>query len=141
MLHNVDLKLERGCKLALVGPSGGGKTTLCHLLPNFYKLDGEESGAILIDGIDIRDITLDPLRKNIGIVQQDVFLFVGTIKENIKWGKLDATDEEVTVTVKVNPVAMKMWALKYSRHIRVISPQSLVDEIKEDIKFAMKNYE
>ena len=95
ILHNVNLKLEVGRKLALVGPSGGGKTTLCHLLPNFYKLCGEDSGSILIDGIDIRDLTLDSVRKNIGIVQQDVFLFVGTIKENILYGKPDATDEEV----------------------------------------------
>ena len=100
VLHNVDLKLSKGCKLALVGPSGGGKTTLCHLLPNFYKLDGEDSGAILIDGVDIRDITLDSLRKNIGIVQQDVFLFVGTIKENIIYGKPDATDEEIVEAAK-----------------------------------------
>ena len=100
VLHNVDLKLAKGCKLALVGPSGGGKTTLCHLLPNFYKLDGEDSGAILIDGVDIRDITLDSLRKNIGIVQQDVFLFVGTIKENIIYGKPDATDEEIVEAAK-----------------------------------------
>ena len=100
VLHNVNLKLEKGCKLALVGPSGGGKTTLCHLLPNFYKLEGEENGAILIDGVDIRDITLDSLRKNIGIVQQDVFLFVGTIKENIIYGKPDATDEEIIKAAK-----------------------------------------
>ena len=100
VLHNVDLKLEKGCKLALVGPSGGGKTTLCHLLPNFYKLEGEDSGAILIDGMDIRDLTLDSVRRNIGIVQQDVFLFVGTIKDNIIYGKPDATDEEIVEAAK-----------------------------------------
>ena len=100
VLYNINLKLTKGCKLALVGPSGGGKTTLCHLLPNFYKLEGEDSGDILIDGIDIRDITLDSLRKNIGIVQQDVFLFVGTIKENIIYGKPDATDEEIVEAAK-----------------------------------------
>ena len=100
VLQNVNLKLEKGCKLALVGPSGGGKTTLCHLLPNFYKLDSEENGTILIDGVDIRDITLDSLRKNIGIVQQDVFLFVGTIKDNIIYGKPDATDEEIIAAAK-----------------------------------------
>ncbi|MBQ1208799.1 MAG: ABC transporter ATP-binding protein, partial [Lachnospiraceae bacterium] len=75
VLRDIDLKLEKGRKLALVGPSGGGKTTLCHLLPNFYKLRPED-GAILIDGKDIRDLTLESVRKNIGIVQQDVFLFV-----------------------------------------------------------------
>jgi ATP-binding cassette subfamily B protein len=94
VLHNIDLKLEKGRKLALVGPSGGGKTTLCHLLPNFYKLE-EGNGSIAIDGSDIRTLTLDSVRRNIGIVQQDVFLFVGTIKDNILYGRPDATDEEV----------------------------------------------
>ena len=94
VLRDIDLKLEKGRKLALVGPSGGGKTTLCHLLPNFYKLR-KEDGAILIDGKDIRDLTLDSIRKNIGIVQQDVFLFVGTIRENILYGRPNATEEEV----------------------------------------------
>ena len=100
VLHNVSLKLKKGEKLALVGPSGGGKTTLCHLLPRFYNIEGEENGAILIDGIDIRDLTLDSLRKSIGIVQQDVFLFVGSIKENILYGKPDATDEEIIAAAK-----------------------------------------
>ena len=94
VLKNVDLRLEKGRKLALVGPSGGGKTTLCHLLPNFYKL-GEQDGAILIDGQDIRTLTLESIRRNIGIVQQDVFLFVGTIRDNILYGRPDATEEEV----------------------------------------------
>ncbi|MBP3368948.1 MAG: ABC transporter ATP-binding protein [Clostridia bacterium] len=94
VLHDIDLKIEKGRKLALVGPSGGGKTTLCHLLPNFYKL-GEDSGAILIDGVDIRDLTLDSVRRSIGIVQQDVFLFAGTIRENILYGRGDATEEEM----------------------------------------------
>ena len=94
VLHNVNLKLEVGRKLALVGPSGGGKTTLCHLLPNFYHLE-EGNGAVLIDGQDIRDLTLESIRRNIGIVQQDVFLFVGTIRENILYGRPDATEEEV----------------------------------------------
>ncbi|MBQ6595340.1 MAG: ATP-binding cassette domain-containing protein, partial [Clostridia bacterium] len=94
VIKNVDLTIPRGCKLALVGPSGGGKTTLCHLLPNFYKL-GEEDGSILIDGMDIRRLTLRSLRRNIGIVQQDVFLFAGTIRDNILYGRPDATFEEV----------------------------------------------
>ena len=92
VLRDVTLHIDQGKQLALVGPSGGGKTTICHLIPNFYKLT---SGRILIDGVDIRDISLESLRKNIGIVQQDVFLFNGTIKENILYGRLDATDEEV----------------------------------------------
>ena len=99
VLRNVDLKLEKGKKLALVGPSGGGKTTLCHLLPNFYRLQ-ENSGRITIDGIDIRQIGLRSLRQNIGIVQQDVFLFVGTIRDNILYGRPDATDEEMILAAK-----------------------------------------
>ena len=94
VLHNINLKLEKGRKLALVGPSGGGKTTLCHLLPNFYKLE-EGNGSILIDGKDIKKLTLDSVRRNIGIVQQDVFLFVGTIRDNILYGRPDATEEEM----------------------------------------------
>ena len=94
VLKNVNLTLNKGTKLALVGPSGGGKTTLCHLLPNFYKLkDG--FGEILIDGTDIKKLTLESLRKNIGIVQQEVFLFVGTIRDNILYGRPDATEEEM----------------------------------------------
>ena len=94
VLHDINLRLEKGRKLALVGPSGGGKTTLCHLLPNFYKLE-KGDGSILIDGQDIRSLTMDSVRRNIGIVQQDVFLFVGTIRENILYGRPDATQEEI----------------------------------------------
>ena len=92
VLDDVSFKLEKGSILALVGPSGGGKTTLCHLIPRFYFL---EKGKILIDGNDISKFTLQSLRKNIGIVQQDVFLFGGTIKDNIKYGNPNATDEEI----------------------------------------------
>ena len=99
VLKHVDLKVEQGRKIALVGPSGGGKTTICHLIPNFYKLK-KEDGAILIDGKDIRSLTMDSVRRNIGIVQQDVFLFAGSIKENIRYGRLDATDEEVIEAAK-----------------------------------------
>ena len=99
VLHDINLKLEKGKKLALVGPSGGGKTTLCHLLPNFYHLkDG--SGTIRIDGHDIRDLTLESVRRNIGIVQQDVFLFVGTIRDNIMYGRPEATEEEMIAAAK-----------------------------------------
>ena len=94
VLHDINLRLEKGRKLALVGPSGGGKTTLCHLLPNFYKIR-EGDGSILIDGQDIRSLTMDSVRRNIGIVQQDVFLFAGTIRENILYGRPDASEEEI----------------------------------------------
>ncbi|MBO4872824.1 MAG: ABC transporter ATP-binding protein [Lachnospiraceae bacterium] len=99
VLHHVNLKIRKGEKLALVGPSGGGKTTLCHLLPNFYELE-EGSGQILIDGRDIRHLTRESVRKNIGIVQQDVFLFSGSIRDNILYGRLDATEEEVVEAAK-----------------------------------------
>jgi len=99
VLHDINMKIEKGRKLALVGPSGGGKTTLCHLLPNFYRLkDG--AGEILIDGKDIRKLTLDSVRKSIGIVQQDVFLFSGTLRENILYGKPDASEEEMIAAAK-----------------------------------------
>ena len=99
VLHGVDLDLQKGKKLALVGPSGGGKTTICHLLPRFYQLE-DGCGSILLDGRDIRDIRLDSLRKHIGIVQQDVFLFVGTLRENILYGKPEATEEEMIQAAK-----------------------------------------
>ncbi len=99
VLHNVNMKIEKGKKLALVGPSGGGKTTICHLLPGFYKLD-DDGGQILIDGKDLRDLTLESVRKNIGIVQQDVFLFAGTIRDNILYGKPDADDKEMVEAAK-----------------------------------------
>ena len=99
VLENINLKVEKGCKLALVGPSGGGKTTLCHLVPNFYRVK-DENGAVTIDGKDIRSLKLESLRKNIGIVQQDVFLFVGSIRDNILYGKPDASEEEMITAAK-----------------------------------------
>lgn len=92
VLDDVSFHLKAGKTLALVGPSGGGKTTICHLIPRFYFL---EHGHIYIDNIDISDYTLRSLREKIGIVQQDVFLFGGTIKDNILYGRPSATDEEV----------------------------------------------
>ncbi|MCC5465951.1 ABC transporter ATP-binding protein [Pelosinus baikalensis] len=92
VLENVDLFIPTGETVAFVGPSGGGKTTLCSLLPRFYEV---LSGSITIDGIDINKIKLQSLRQQIGIVQQDVFLFAGTIRENILYGKMDATEEEI----------------------------------------------
>lgn len=97
VLKNINLKIKKGEKLALVGESGGGKTTICHLIPNFYKVS---SGEITLDGININDITFSSLRKNIGIVQQDVFLFSGNIRDNILYGRPDATDEEVILAAK-----------------------------------------
>lgn len=98
VLHSVSLKVTPGKTLALVGTSGGGKTTVCHLIPRFYNIT---SGEILIDGKSLKDLTLDSIRRNVGIVQQDVFLFNGTIRENILYGKLDATDEEMTAAAKL----------------------------------------
>jgi len=97
VLRCVNLNIEKGRKFALVGPSGGGKTTICHLIPHFYEID---SGEILLDGKDIRTLTLDSLRRNIGIVQQDIYLFNDTMRENIRYGKLDATDEEIVTAAK-----------------------------------------
>ncbi|EIM24672.1 ABC-type multidrug transport system, ATPase and permease component [Microvirga lotononidis] len=92
ILKGLDLTIRAGETIAFVGPSGAGKTTICSLLPRFYEVD---SGFIAIDGIDIRDMTLRSLRSQIGIVQQDVFLFAGTIRENIAYGRLEASDAEV----------------------------------------------
>ncbi|WP_277668950.1 ABC transporter ATP-binding protein [Caproiciproducens galactitolivorans] len=97
VLENINIKIDAGKTVALVGPSGGGKTTLCSLLPRFYDVTG---GSVTIDGHDIRDVTLKSLRKAIGIVQQDVYMFAGTIKENIAYGKPDATDEEIMEAAK-----------------------------------------
>ncbi|NHM30198.1 ABC transporter ATP-binding protein [Neobacillus terrae] len=91
-LENINLNIKEGETVAFVGPSGAGKTTICSLIPRFYDID---AGAITIDGIDIRDMTRQSLRSQIGIVQQDVFLFTGTIRENIAYGKLGASEEEV----------------------------------------------
>ena len=92
VLSHLDLKVRAGESIALVGPSGGGKTTLCSLIPRFYDVT---SGSITVDGLDIRDITTASLRSHIGVVAQDVYLFSGSIKENIAYGKKDATDEEI----------------------------------------------
>ncbi len=97
VLKGIDLKIAEGKTFALVGPSGGGKTTICHLIPHFYNI---QSGTIRIDGKDIKDITLASLRRNIGIVQQDVFLFNASIRDNILYGKLNATEEEVIEAAK-----------------------------------------
>ncbi len=97
VLRNVDLKIEKGKTYALVGPSGGGKTTICHLIPHFYDVS---DGEIFIDGREIHSITRDSLRRSIGIVQQDIYLFNASIRENILYGKLDATEEEIVAAAK-----------------------------------------
>ncbi len=97
VLQNVSLSIDKGKTFALVGPSGGGKTTICHLIPHFYNA---ESGQILIDGRDVHTITNESLRRNIGIVQQDIYLFNASIRENILYGRLDATEEEVVEAAK-----------------------------------------
>lgn len=97
VLSNLNIKISAGKNIALVGPSGGGKTTFCSLIPRFYEIN---EGAITVDGIDIRDIKLKSLRNSIGIVQQDVYLFAGSIKENISYGKPGASDEEIIEAAK-----------------------------------------
>lgn len=97
VLDHINLKIEKGRTYALVGPSGGGKTTICHLIPHFYEIS---AGKIMIDHQDIRDFTMESLRRNIGIVQQDVYLFNASIRDNILYGKLDATEEEVIEAAK-----------------------------------------
>lgn len=98
VLNHVDLTIKTGETVAFVGQSGSGKTTLCNLLPRFYEVT---DGKITIDGIDIRDMTLASLRNQIGIVQQDVFLFPGSIRENIAYGRLDATNEDILTAAKL----------------------------------------
>lgn len=97
VLRGLNLHVPAGSTVALVGPSGGGKTTTCSLLPRFYDVD---AGSISIDGIDIRDVTLSSLREAIGIVQQDVYLFGGSVRDNIAYGRADATDDEIIEAAK-----------------------------------------
>jgi ATP-binding cassette subfamily B protein len=100
VLSHLTFKINKGTTVALVGPSGGGKTTICHLLPRFYEIN---SGQIEIDHIDIKKYSRFSLRKNIGIVQQDVYLFAGTIRENIAYGKIDASEDEIIdAAIKAN---------------------------------------
>ena len=97
VLRHVNLDIGKGKKFALVGPSGGGKTTICHLIPHFYDV---LSGQILLDGREIHTLTLESLRQNIGIVQQDIYLFNDTMRENIRYGKPDATEDEIVEAAK-----------------------------------------
>ncbi|MBE6935323.1 MAG: ABC transporter ATP-binding protein [Ruminococcaceae bacterium] len=97
VLRNVNLDIETGKTYALVGPSGGGKTTICHLIPHFYDIT---EGELLLDGKEIHTLTAESIRRNIGIVQQDIYLFNASIRDNILYGRLDATDEEVIEAAK-----------------------------------------
>ena len=108
VLSDVDLHIAAGQCLAVVGPSGGGKTTLCQLLPRFYDVC---EGSVTVDGIDVRHLTQASLRRNIGVIQQDVFMFAGTIRENIRYGRPDATDEEIVeaaVRAQIHSEIMEM---------------------------------
>ena len=108
VLDDVTLTIQPGEKFALVGPSGGGKTTMCHLIPRFYDVS---RGRILVDSSDVRSLTQESLRRSIGIIQQDVFLFAGTVMDNIRYGRPDATDEEVVraaVLSKIHEDIMQM---------------------------------
>ena len=98
VLTHLDLTVQPGENIALVGPSGGGKTTLCSLIPRFYEVS---SGKILVDGKDIREVTMHSLRNCIGVVAQDVYLFSGSVRENIAYGKVDATDEEIEAAARL----------------------------------------
>lgn len=97
VISGFNMQIPAGKTIALVGPSGGGKTTICHLIPRFYEIDG---GKITVDGYDVRELNRQALRKNIGIVQQDVFLFNGTVRENIAYGNFAASDEEIIEAAK-----------------------------------------
>ena len=108
VLTDLTLVAEAGKRIALVGPSGGGKTTMCGLIPRFYEVSG---GKVTVDGIDVRDVTLDSLRRNIGVVQQDVYLFSGSVRENIAYGKDDATDEEIYEAARLAGAAEFIEAL------------------------------
>ena len=116
VLTGIDLTIYAGQTVAFVGPSGAGKTTICSLIPRFYDVT---EGAISIDGIDIRNLTQHSLRSQIGIVQQDVFLFTGTIKENIGYGKLDATDEEIIEAAKKAHLEDFIAALPYGYETQI----------------------
>ena len=108
VLEHVSLRLEPGQTLAVVGPTGGGKTTLCQLLPRFYDVTG---GAVRIDGQDVRSLKQHSLRAQIGMLQQDVFIFADTIRENIRYGRPDATDEEFVEAAKRAEIHEEILAL------------------------------
>ena len=108
MLRDVDLEIHAGEKFAFVGPSGGGKTTLCQLIPRFYDVT---QGAVKVDGHDVRQVTQSSLRRQIGIVQQEVFLFADSVLENIRYGRPDATDEEVIQAARLAEIHEDILAM------------------------------
>jgi len=108
VLNDIHISIRPGETFALVGSSGSGKTTMCHLLPRFYDVTG---GCITIDGIDIRKIKQQSLRRQIGIIQQDVFMFAGTVKDNIRYGRPDATDAEVIEAAKLAEIHQEILAM------------------------------
>ena len=108
VLKNVNLSIKPGQCVALIGPSGGGKTTMCQLLMRFYELD---EGSITVDGRDVRDVTQNSLRKNIGMIQQDVYMFAGTVRDNIRYGRPDATDDEVIEAAKRAEIHNEIMAM------------------------------
>ena len=116
VLKDINIRIRPGETFALVGSSGGGKTTMCHLIPRFYDVTG---GRVLIDGQDVRSLTQESLRKNIGIIQQDVFLFAGTILENIRYGRPDAADEEVEKAAQLAQIHDEIMQMPEQYHTLV----------------------
>ena len=108
VLKNVSLSVKPGQCVALIGPSGGGKTTMCQLLMRFYELS---EGSITVDGHDVRDVTQESLRRNIGMIQQDVYMFAGTVRDNIRYGRPDATDDEVVEAAKRAEIHSEIMAM------------------------------
>ena len=108
VLSHIDLHIKPGQCMAVVGPSGGGKTTMCQLIPRFYDVC---EGSITVDGTDVREVTRHSLRRNIGVLQQDVFMFAGTIRENIRYGKPDATDEEIVEAARRAEIHQEILAM------------------------------
>ena len=116
VLENINLDIRPGETVALVGSSGGGKTTMCHLIPRFYDVT---KGAVTIDGQDVRKLTQESLRKNIGIIQQDVFLFAGTVLDNIRYGRPDATPAEIAEAAKLADIHEDIMAMPDGYHTMV----------------------
>ena len=108
VLSHIDLHVCPGEHFAVVGPSGGGKTTLCQLIPRFYDVS---EGSVCVDGLDVRSLTQESLRRNVGILQQDVFMFAGTVRENIRYGRPDATDEEIEEAAKLAEIHEEIMAM------------------------------